>query len=111
MRSEVSSLRGHRPWNSAESSGTDGPIHFRDSQEHIDFCLNHCPYPDTECQNCFGNDYSGGIPKKHCGRPRKASYEKMAEIIDTHTVKEIAVIFGVSERTVRTMKKSVKEGR
>ena len=110
MRSEVSSLRGRRPWNSAESTTPSMVIHFRDSQEHIDFCLNHCPFPDTECQNCFGNDYSGGVEHRRCGRPLKVSYEDMAIVIDTHTVKEIAALYGVSERTVRKMKKNIREG-
>lgn len=55
------------PWNSPDAEPDEGvPGRFsshaiikpamaaRDIAE-IDFCLNHCPYPDTECRNCFSS--------------------------------------------------------
>ena len=46
------------PWKSIYREDTAAEKHTTDTQEEIDFCLNHCPYANTECCNCL----SGGKP-------------------------------------------------
>lgn len=65
------------PWNSVYR---DDPIEKRtyDTQEEINFCLQRCPYADTECCNCLG----GGTHEKK-GRP------SVEEKIDVERLKEM----------------------
>lgn len=103
IKADSMMLCGHRPWfNSAGSSAMD--YHFRDTKEHIDFCLNHCPYPNEECRNCFG-DYYGESGRR--GRPPKVTEAQVDECMDTMTVSEMAKRFGCSERTVYQTRQNV----
>lgn len=65
------------PWNSVYR---DDPIkpHTYDTQEEINFCLQRCPYADTDCCNCL----EGGTHRKN-GRP------SVEEKIDVELLKEM----------------------
>lgn len=92
------------PWNSPyreEKSGSN-----TESQQNIDFCLNHCPYADSECCNCL----SGGKPK--AGRPGKIDLDQLAEMLTLkRTSKEICQAFGVTKMAVSLAKKKLNERR
>ena len=92
------------PWNSPFREEKSG-LHT-DSQQNIDFCLNHCPYADSECCNCL----SGGKPKKAEGRPKKIELERLAEMLTLkRTNSEICQAFGVTRRAVELAKKKLSD--
>lgn len=65
------------PWNSIYRD--DQPVRVsQETQDEINFCLQRCPYADTECCNCLG----GGTHEKK-GRP------SVEEKIDVERLKEM----------------------
>lgn len=48
-------IAASKPWKSPDrvkEAGKKGRPLTGDPQAMIDFCLNHCPFPNGECRNC-----------------------------------------------------------
>ena len=92
-----------KPWK-ASPPELEEAVFVRDTQENIDFCLNHCPYADSDCCDCL----SGGTHKRfeQTGRPNKIDLEQLAEMLTLkRTNQEMCSAFGVTKSTVIRAKK------
>lgn len=91
------------PWKSVYR---DEPAkkYTQDSQETIDFCLNHCPYANTECCNCV----SGKEEKQNRGRPQSADLDELSRMLKLkYTNAEICSALGVTRMTIYRYKKKL----
>lgn len=94
-------IRATVPWQSVYRE-EKAERHTTDSQEDIDFCLNHCPYASEECCNCL----AGGKPDAKRGRPEKFDMERLAEMLRLKkTSDEICKELGMSRRSFMYKKK------
>lgn len=93
-----STYRATLPWNSMDAQR---PIVDALAQQYVDTCLM-CPYGAECCDFCSGN----GQPRK--GRPKKeVDIDLLRELVALQKrTAEICAALGVSERTVRNLKKS-----
>lgn len=94
-----STYRATPPWNSIDAGR---PIVDALAQQYVDTCLM-CPHGAECCDYCKGdaNPRKGGRPKK------EVDIDLLRELVALQKrTAEICAALGVSERTVRNLKKS-----
>ena len=80
-------IKGRSPWFSLDADTKPKHIRKQDPQEQIDYCMNHCPFP--ECVDCLGNS---------SGRKRKFTDEQLRDALKLRkTTKETCAILGCSQ--------------
>ena len=106
MNAERTIIAACRPWRSPDR--VEEKIIPGEPQANIDYCLQSCPYADTECVNCLGSRVRLCGPG--AGRPSKIDAEKLRKMLmQRRPQAEICAAFGVSLRTLQIHKKKLME--
>lgn len=102
-------ISSQKPWNSP-GAGEKIERWGTDTQAQIDYCLEHCPYADSDCVDCLG-ERKGKESKKPAHRPSKYNPDELRELLRLKkTDKEICDHLGVTARTIRNYKKKLAMG-
>lgn len=95
------------------------PVHTCDSQEMIDFCLDHCAAPPELCKGTcwkYGNKRSAvpaayGLPRKPENPYRRGSliWSVMEGNWEDLTISQIAEVLGTTDKIISAMLSRIKK--